>query len=50
VTWCGKELGRGLGRSKKEAEVDAARSALASEHLPLILESSKPDQSASEVS
>ncbi len=50
VTWCGKELGRGLGRSKKEAEVDAARSALASEHLPLILESSKPDLSTSEVS
>lgn len=28
VLWDGRELGRGLGRSKKEAEVDAARVAL----------------------
>lgn len=28
VTWGGRELGRGLGKSKKEAEVEAARSAL----------------------
>lgn len=33
VTWNGMELGRGPGRSKKEAEVEAARSALDS---PLI--------------
>lgn len=31
VSWQGKLLGRGEGRSKKEAEVDAARSALNSE-------------------
>jgi len=28
VIWCGRELGRGTGRSKKEAEVEAARVAL----------------------
>jgi ribonuclease-3 len=28
VIWCGQELGRGVGRSKKEAEVEAARVAL----------------------
>lgn len=28
VLWCGQELGRGSGRSKKEAEVEAARIAL----------------------
>jgi ribonuclease-3 len=28
VIWCGQELGRGSGRSKKEAEVEAARAAL----------------------
>lgn len=28
VTWGGRELGRGLGKSKKEAEVQAARAAL----------------------
>jgi ribonuclease-3 len=28
VIWCGRELGRGVGRSKKEAEVEAARVAL----------------------
>lgn len=30
VVWAGRELGRGLGKSKKEAEVEAARAALAS--------------------
>jgi len=30
VTWGGRELGRGTGKSKKEAEVDAARVALLS--------------------
>ena len=29
VAWGGQELGRGLGRSKKEAEVEAAKAALA---------------------
>lgn len=33
VLWDGRELGRGLGRSKKEAEVDAARVALQSASL-----------------
>lgn len=28
VIWCGQELGRGAGRSKKEAEVEAAKAAL----------------------
>jgi ribonuclease-3 len=30
VVWGERELGRGLGKSKKEAEVEAARAALAS--------------------
>lgn len=31
IVWCGQELGSGEGRSKKEAEVAAARNALAQE-------------------
>jgi ribonuclease-3 len=31
IVWCGQELGSGEGRSKKEAEVSAARDALARE-------------------
>jgi ribonuclease-3 len=41
VIWCGTELGRGLGRSKKEAEVEAARSALESEFVGTFLDDPK---------
>lgn len=34
VTWNGKDLGQGTGRSKKEAEIEAARAALLSPLLP----------------
>ena len=41
VQWNGWSLGRGLGRSKKEAEVEAARQALRSQELASLLETSK---------
>lgn len=50
VIWCGQELGRGLGRSKKEAEVEAARSALESEHLSKYLNSTEPNNGATKIS
>lgn len=37
VTWNGVELGRGTGRSKKEAEIEAARIALSRPDLPTVL-------------
>ncbi|MEQ1748632.1 MAG: ribonuclease III [Prosthecobacter sp.] len=46
VTWCGTELGRGLGRSKKEAEVEAARCALESEFVGALLKGPKVDYTA----
>lgn len=39
VNWQGSTLGRGLGKSKKEAETEAARSALASPDLAACLKS-----------
>ncbi|MDZ4287588.1 MAG: ribonuclease III [Prosthecobacter sp.] len=39
VNWQGTTLGRGLGKSKKEAEVEAARCALASADLAACLQS-----------
>ncbi|MBL9133666.1 MAG: ribonuclease III [Verrucomicrobiaceae bacterium] len=38
VTWRGHELGRGAGKSKKEAEVQAASSALANPELDTIMQ------------
>lgn len=38
VTWSGRELGRGLGKSKKDAEVEAARVALLSPEFTTNLE------------
>lgn len=35
IVWGGRELGTGQGRSKKEAETDAARDALAKQHWKL---------------
>jgi ribonuclease III len=49
VNWQGTLLGRGLGRSKKEAEVDAARSALASSALAACLRTcGQPDYKSTE--
>lgn len=45
VIWCGQELGRGIGRSKKEAEVEAARSALVAGNHAL-----KPDYRTTKIS
>ncbi len=43
VTWQGRLLGRGRGRSKKEAEIEAARTALEDDALPALLrETSEP--------
>lgn len=39
VTWNGMELGRGTGRSKKDAEIEAARTALLRSDLPTLLAS-----------
>jgi hypothetical protein len=36
--WGGRELGRGLGKSKKDAEVEAARVALLSSEFATSLE------------
>lgn len=41
VQWNGHSLGRGLGRSKKEAEVEAARQALRSDELASLLKTFK---------
>jgi ribonuclease-3 len=38
VTWGGHELGRGIGKSKKDAEVEAARSALLSPEFTMNIE------------
>jgi ribonuclease-3 len=46
VAWNGMELGRGLGRSKKEAEVEAARSALDSAFVRDNLAAMMPDSKA----
>jgi ribonuclease-3 len=46
VTWNGIDLGRGLGRSKKEAEVEAARTALESDQLKQQLAAMIPDSKA----
>jgi ribonuclease-3 len=45
VIWCGRELGRGSGRSKKEAEVEAARVALEADTQGL-----KSDYTATKIS
>jgi ribonuclease-3 len=46
VAWNGMELGRGLGRSKKEAEVEAARTALESSLFRERLAAMMPDSKA----
>lgn len=51
--WEGRELGRGFGASKKEAEIDAARNALGSEVLNSLLkelkEAERPGSAAKEM-
>lgn len=50
VSWDGKELGRGLGRSKKEAEVEAARSALDTKDLQSRLTEPEANYKATKIS